>query len=91
MQKLPQGDKSKGSVDTVVVNDWHEEYYKNVSKIARDLKVMGMFEIYDGTSYSVYNSSINPTEFDWKSYNNSLIKNERNLTELRFDLNDAVI
>ena len=50
-----------------------------------------MFEVYDGTSYSVYNTSINPTNFDWKTYNNSLIPNERNLTELRFDLHDAVI
>lgn len=50
-----------------------------------------MFEKYDGFDYDVHNEHVNPTVYDWKTYNNTIVENGHNLLELQFDLNDAAI
>ena len=68
-----------------------EDYQWNVTQIQRQLQVVGMFEDFYGFHYEVHNDSVNPTDYDWKTYNNTIVENGHHLHELQFDLNDAAI
>ena len=51
--------------------------------------VAGMFESKGGSEFVVHRD-INPTIYDWKHYNTSVLQmNSHDLLELKFDLSDA--
>ena len=45
-----------------------QQYELHIRLLARYLKVYGLFEIKDGLSYAVFNTSVNPDTFSWKAY-----------------------
>lgn len=50
-----------------------------------------MYETKKNASYLVYNSTINPSTFDWKNYDPDVQFNSHSLLEKRFDLSDITM
>ena len=42
-------------------------------------------------TYEVYNSTVNPSLYDWKKYDANIQFNSQNLLEKRFDLSDITL
>jgi hypothetical protein len=60
-----------------------------VEAITPYIMVAGMFESKGGSEF-VVQKEINPTIYDWKHYNTSVLQmNSHDLLELKFDLSDA--
>ena len=55
------------------------------------MTLLGMYETKANGSYEVYNSTVNPSLYDWKQYDANIQFNSHNLLELRFDLNDITL
>mmetsp|Transcript_14057 Transcript_14057/g.21905 ORF Transcript_14057/g.21905 Transcript_14057/m.21905 type:complete len:92 (+) Transcript_14057:746-1021(+) len=65
---------------------------REVQHAASYLQIMGMIEAKNGSTYSVYNNSVNSDIFTWKEYNSSeLYVNNHSLLEMKFDLEDGRI
>ena len=59
--------------------------------MSKYLSLFGMFEIFNGKNYSVYDKNVNQNLFSWHKYDNVVQINSHKQYELNFNLSDAVI
>lgn len=77
---------------TISLEDSYAQYNQTVKDIAQYLKLVGMFEVKDGQSYSLFND-INEDPFTWKEYPlmDNLVYNSHNMMEIQLNVSDVVL